>query len=56
MNAKLSCRKASIADLRTIITLLLTTNKQRLRAKKFYENLGFEATHEGMKLYLRAGA
>lgn len=30
----------------------LTTNKTRLRAKAFYEKLGFEATHEGMKLYL----
>lgn len=30
----------------------LTSNKIRLRAKKFYENLGFKATHEGMKLYL----
>lgn len=30
----------------------LTTNKQRPRAKQFYERLGFEATHEGMKLYL----
>jgi len=29
----------------------LTTNKKRTRAKKFYEKLGFEATHEGMKLY-----
>lgn len=31
----------------------LTTNKKRPRAKHFYEKLGFEATHEGMKLYLR---
>ncbi len=31
----------------------LTTNKKRPRAKQFYEKLGFEATHEGMKLYLR---
>jgi len=31
----------------------LTTNKKRERAKHFYEKLGFEATHEGMKLYLR---
>lgn len=31
----------------------LTTNKKRSRAKNFYEKLGFEATHEGMKLYLR---
>lgn len=30
----------------------LTTNIQRPRAKKFYEKLGFEATHVGMKLYL----
>lgn len=29
----------------------LTTNKKRPRAKQFYERLGFEATHEGMKLY-----
>jgi len=31
----------------------LTTNKKRARAKHFYEKLGFEASHEGMKLYLR---
>ncbi|NRB11534.1 MAG: GNAT family N-acetyltransferase [Rickettsiaceae bacterium] len=30
----------------------LTTNKKRLAAKKFYEDLDFKATHEGMKLYL----
>ncbi len=30
----------------------LTTNKKRPRAKQFYERLGFEASHEGMKLYL----
>ncbi|MBX9786097.1 MAG: GNAT family N-acetyltransferase [Alphaproteobacteria bacterium] len=30
----------------------LTTNKTRFRVKAFYEKLGFEATHEGMKLYL----
>ena len=30
----------------------LTTNKKRLRAKSFYENIGFVPTHEGMKLYL----
>ncbi|MCG1036118.1 GNAT family N-acetyltransferase [Polaribacter sargassicola] len=28
----------------------LTSNKERPRAIKFYENLGFKATHEGMKL------
>lgn len=30
----------------------LTTNKSRTEARIFYEKLGFEATHEGMKLYL----
>jgi ribosomal protein S18 acetylase RimI-like enzyme len=29
----------------------LTTNKKRERSKKFYETLGFQATHEGMKLH-----
>ena len=30
----------------------LATNKKRLDAKRFYEMLGFQATHEGMKMYL----
>jgi GNAT superfamily N-acetyltransferase len=30
----------------------LTTNKRRSDAHRFYESLGFEATHEGMKLHL----
>ena len=30
----------------------LTTDKQRPEAKRFYEQLGFVATHEGMKLKL----
>ncbi len=30
----------------------LTTNKKRPQAKHFYEKLGFEASHEGMKMYL----
>lgn len=30
----------------------LTTNKKRPKAKHFYKKLGFEASHEGMKLYL----
>lgn len=30
----------------------LTTNKKRPKAKNFYEKLGFEASHEGTKLYL----
>lgn len=31
----------------------LTTNKQRSDAVRFYSDLGFEATHEGMKLLLK---
>ncbi len=30
----------------------LTTNKQRPRAKQFYEKLGFEPSHEGMKKHI----
>ena len=30
----------------------LTTDKQRPEALKFYESLGFKASHEGMKLHL----
>lgn len=30
----------------------LTTNKLRPRAKQFYEHLGFQASHEGMKYFL----
>ncbi len=30
----------------------LTTNQQRPLAQNFYKNLGFEATHVGMKMYL----
>lgn len=30
----------------------LTTHTKRVRAKAFYEKLGFKASHEGMKLYL----
>ena len=30
----------------------LTTNKKRTLAKSFYERLGFEASHDGMKMYL----
>ncbi len=31
--------------------LQLTTDKQRPEALKFYEKLGFRATHEGMKMH-----
>ena len=32
----------------------LTTNKQRVEALKFYEKLGFKATHEGLKLSIKS--
>jgi GNAT superfamily N-acetyltransferase len=32
--------------------LQLTSNKQRADAFRFYESLGFQASHEGFKLYL----
>lgn len=41
-----------IAKERKCTIVQLTTHKKRLSAKKFYEELGFEASHEGMKLYL----
>ena len=31
----------------------LTTNKKRPRAEHFYQQIGFESSHEGMKLYLK---
>lgn len=33
----------------------LTTNKLRPKAKKFYERLGFQSSHEGMKYFLNTG-
>ena len=41
------------ADRRGCHLVQLTTNKQRVEAHRFYTSLGFEATHEGMKRYLR---
>lgn len=47
--------KEAIARARSMNCRLvqLTTNKQRRRALRFYESLGFNASHEGMKLFLR---
>ncbi len=33
--------------------LQLTTDKKRLKAIKFYEDLGFKSTHEGMKIHFK---
>ncbi len=41
------------AKSRNASIIQLTTNIKRPRAKIFYERLGFESTHVGMKLYLR---
>ena len=38
------------------MTVQLTTDKRRPDALRFYEALGFEATHEGMKLRLSVGS
>lgn len=37
---------------RGCVMVQLTTDKTRPDAKRFYETLGFVATHEGMKLHL----
>ena len=34
------------------VMVQLTTDKSRIDTHRFYENLGFKATHEGMKLHL----
>lgn len=39
---------------RNCLRIQLTTNVKRDRAHRFYERLGFTASHKGMKLYLEA--
>ncbi|MCF7561802.1 GNAT family N-acetyltransferase [Sabulilitoribacter multivorans] len=39
------------AKKRNAHVLQLTTDKQRPKAIKFYEDLGFKSTHEGMKMH-----
>ncbi|NNF27641.1 MAG: GNAT family N-acetyltransferase [Gemmatimonadetes bacterium] len=43
----------ALARSRACHVLQLTTDKKRPGAIAFYEGLGFEASHEGMKLHLR---
>jgi GNAT superfamily N-acetyltransferase len=40
------------AHARGCVRIQLDTNKARTDAHRFYERLGFKATHEGMKLFL----
>lgn len=40
------------AERRGALRLQLTSNAKRERAHRFYERLGYQATHKGMKLYL----
>lgn len=44
----------SRAKKRNAHLLQLTTDKKRPKAIHFYENLGFKATHEGMKLHFNS--
>lgn len=44
----------SLARARGALRVQLTSNTKRERAHRFYERLGFRATHHGMKLYLQA--
>ena len=46
-------RAISRAQKRGCKTVQLTTDKRRAEARRFYEALGFGATHEGVKLKLR---
>ena len=39
------------AKSKNVRILQLTSDKQRTKAIKFYEDLGFKATHEGLKLH-----
>jgi GNAT superfamily N-acetyltransferase len=48
MNAAITYAKS-----KEVTILQLTTNKKRPKAKNFYKKIGFEASHEGMKLYLK---
>jgi len=50
--ALLECAIARARE-RGCIMVQLTTDKARVDARRFYEALGFVASHEGMKLHLR---
>ncbi len=52
LGRQLFARAIERARARGCHQLQLSTDKQRPKAKRFYEQLGFVATHEGMKLKL----
>ena len=56
MSPILTLRRSEEADdearRHTCFRVQLTRNKARTRAHRFYEGLGFKATHEEMKLAL----
>lgn len=43
-------RATQFAQENQVKIIQLTTNKERQNARRFYENLGFVASHDGMKL------
>ena len=49
---KLFCYAIERAKQKKCVMVQLTTDKSRIDAYRFYEGLGFKATHEGMKLHL----
>lgn len=49
---RMICAVIEIARERGCTVLQLTTNKVRKDAQRFYEQLGFERSHEGMKIKL----
>lgn len=46
-------RTVQFAKENQVKIIQLTTNKERQNARRFYENLGFVASHEGMKLNVK---
>lgn len=55
IGAALMTRAIERARERSCGIVQLSTNKTRTDARRFYERLGFTATHEGMKMMLQAG-
>ncbi len=52
VGTQLMCHAISLAKDEKCSIVQLTSNKSRKDAHRFYERIGFRATHEGMKLSL----